>query len=72
MASWWPHRGLISAGIMLRPGDHMGWNPTAIMVNAKLTMIKELLPPWFLSHTQGDRVNRGGELGLDRAAWAAC
>jgi hypothetical protein len=42
------------------------------MVSAKLTMIKDFLPPWFLSHTQGDRINPGGKLGLDGAAWAAC
>jgi hypothetical protein len=42
------------------------------MVSGKLTMIKDFLPSWFLSHTQGDRINRGGKLGLDGAAQAAC
>jgi hypothetical protein len=42
------------------------------MVSGKLTMIKDFLPPWFPSHTQGDRINRGGKLGLDGAAQAAC
>jgi hypothetical protein len=72
MAAWWPYRGLISAGIIGPRRVHKGLEPAIIMVSDKLTMIKDFLPPWFLSHTQGDRINRGGKLGLDGAAQAAC
>jgi len=62
-----PHRGLNSAAMIDR--RHLGLGHK-IMVNRKLTMIKNSLAAWFLSHTQGDRMKSGGEWGRDTAILA--